>query len=76
MWPATLAALRTSRALPLSGRVVQPERPFQHSAEHGPHDASKDPQHTPLVLGQTRLAMLNSPGLQILGRFQQPRYDR
>jgi hypothetical protein len=39
-------------------------------------DASEDPQDTLLVLGQRRLPMLNRPLLQLLGGFQQPRYDR
>jgi len=62
--------------LPLAGRVIQLQRPFQHCAQRRPHDGAEDAQHTPLVLGQTRLAMLNSPLLQLLGGLQQPRYDR
>jgi len=71
-----LAAPRAGRALPPGGRVIQLQRPLQHGAEHWPHRASKDLQHALLMLGQIRLAMLNSPLLQLLGGLQQPRYDR
>ncbi len=76
VWPATDATLWTGRALPLGGRVIQPQRPFQHRAQCRSHDASEDAQYTLLVLGQRRLPMLNRPLLQLLGGFQQPRYDR
>ena len=54
VWPAMLAAPRKGCALPPGGRVVRLQRPFQHCAEHRPHDTSKDAQHTLLVLGQIR----------------------
>jgi hypothetical protein len=74
--PSTGATLWTRGALPLGGWVIQPPRPFQHRAQRRPHDASEDAQHALLVLGQTRLAMLNRLLLQLLGGFQQSRYDR
>jgi len=76
VWPATDATLWTGRALPLRGRMIQSQRPFQHRAQCRSHDASEDPQYTLLMLGQRRLPMLNRPLLQLLGGFQQPRYDR
>jgi len=76
VWPTPGTTLWTGRTLALRGRLIQAERSFQHRAQHRPHDASKDTQHTPLVLGQLRLPMLNSPLLKLLGGLQQPRYDR
>src|SRR5437867_4268165 len=49
VWPATDVTLWTGRALPLGGRVIQPQRPFEHRAQCRPHDASEDSQYTLLV---------------------------